>query len=33
MTYHVAVALYCLFTGGLLLALLAAIVWMLTKWR
>ena len=33
MTYPGAVALYCLCTGGLLLALIAAIVWMLTKWR
>jgi hypothetical protein len=32
-TYHVAVVLYCLCTGGLLLALCAALAWMLWKWR
>jgi hypothetical protein len=33
MTYDLAVTLYCILTGGLLLALLAAIAWMLWKWR
>jgi hypothetical protein len=32
-TYHAAVVMYCLCTGGLALALLAAIAWMLWKWR
>ena len=33
MTYLLAAALYCLCTGGLLLAMLAAIAWMLVKSR
>jgi len=33
MTYSLAVTLYCVCTAGLMLALLAALAWMVWKWR